>query len=708
MGAAMKSGVWVRLLGAGLIYLGLASLAISLINFISHPYYGTQMGPVLANLALTIVVNLALAWAGAAIVSRRPSRRHIVAAIVVLVLAETLYSLGSWHRAIYLFFYAPEIVGIQVFRLLLLLTALVYLVVTWRRPEFQPQVAVPPTEPGATPHRVVAANIADGPNWHADLLASLRQTGMQETPRRRVWPWILALFAATLFAALLSNLLTAVIGDIEPRAQQLIWLIFGLIYLPLIGAPLALIRRRTSQVRQRSAEMALQKSAAKRPIFYLRTFALDDQVGRPSILELLSNIQPANPEQAMIRVARRCGPVLAIGRPGERLPALGAARFYVSDDLWQEKVADVATVAQLVVWASGTTQGLEWEITHLVRSLPPEKLILWPHPQLLDLDANEREAQWRGFVDGLGTLFPKPLPKPLGKVQFFAFDKDFTPIPFSAWRLTAQGRLMASLRALLRGKDIPPYDTVHTARARLLRRLIFGTIGVLVAIPALGFAYLFANYVRPQPPEPLAWNLLGSDLFADEAYVTPFSVDQILANFQNTIGQLDGKWFGSNWEDQKPGEFPPLKRAAQNYARPYELAHADAQIEPVFYGRGPYLEFDVHSAADAQTLAQKLQPLRDALNVTARDWQGVAAETKGYFYPDRMSAIIAARQQILDAEAGFLTFMADHPNAWSAARAADGSTNLSFTQDTLPLAQGFVARRRGGAAALVTALKSPY
>ena len=65
---------------------------------------------------------------------------------------------------------------------------------------------------------------------------------------------------------------------------------------------------------------------------------------------------------------------------------MGAARFYVDHSLWQEKVADVATVAQAVVWASGTTVGLQWEITHLVRSLPPEKLILWAHPWLLDLE----------------------------------------------------------------------------------------------------------------------------------------------------------------------------------------------------------------------------------------------------------------------------------------------------------------------------------
>src|SRR5262249_52069179 len=168
----------------------------------------------------------------------------------------------------------------------------------------------------------------------------------------------------------------------------------------------------------RRADASLTRAGAKRPVFYLRSFALDDVVGRPSILELLVNFQPFNPEQTMTGVIGRCGPVLAIGRPGEALPALGAARFYVTHELWQEKVADVATVSQFVVWASGTTLGLQWEITHLLRSLPPEKLILWAHPHLLDLDANEREVEWSRFVDGFGALFPRPLPRRLGDTRF--------------------------------------------------------------------------------------------------------------------------------------------------------------------------------------------------------------------------------------------------------------------------------------------------
>ena len=41
------------------------------------------------------------------------------------------------------------------------------------------------------------------------------------------------------------------------------------------------------------------------------------------------------------------GPVLAIGRPGEKLAHLGAARLYVSDDDWQNVAHRLMASAQL-------------------------------------------------------------------------------------------------------------------------------------------------------------------------------------------------------------------------------------------------------------------------------------------------------------------------------------------------------------------------
>ena len=99
---------------------------------------------------------------------------------------------------------------------------------------------------------------------------------------------------------------------------------------------------------------------------------------------------------------------MAIGRPGEHLPGLGAARFYCSDDRWKQKVADVADVAQLIVWATGVTEGLRWEISHLVERTPPEKLILWAHPNILRLGPQQREAEWSRFLAAVGGAFPAP------------------------------------------------------------------------------------------------------------------------------------------------------------------------------------------------------------------------------------------------------------------------------------------------------------
>jgi hypothetical protein len=99
----------------------------------------------------------------------------------------------------------------------------------------------------------------------------------------------------------------------------------------------------------------------------------------------------------------------------------------VSQELWKNKVADVARASQLVIWATGTTEGLRWEITHLLESLPPEKLILWAHPHLLRLLPPHREIEWQSFLAALGSVFPQPLPPYLGISIFFHFDEQFRP-----------------------------------------------------------------------------------------------------------------------------------------------------------------------------------------------------------------------------------------------------------------------------------------
>jgi hypothetical protein len=80
-----------------------------------------------------------------------------------------------------------------------------------------------------------------------------------------------------------------------------------------------------------------------------------------------------------------------------------------------KKIADAAQVSQFVVWTTGTTEGLRWEISHLLKSVPPAKLIVWAHPHLLRVDRAEREQDWSAFLARLGEAFPKALPERLRK-----------------------------------------------------------------------------------------------------------------------------------------------------------------------------------------------------------------------------------------------------------------------------------------------------
>jgi hypothetical protein len=152
---------------------------------------------------------------------------------------------------------------------------------------------------------------------------------------------------------------------------------------------------------------------------------------------------------------RKIGPVIAIGRPDEKLRALGAARFYVAHDRWKLKVEEIARESQYVVWATGVTEGLSWEISHLVENIPPTNVILWAHPHLLSITPAEREQEWGRFRTALGKLFPKPLPEKLGAAQFIYFTSDWEPRPVAPPRRvwTWFGTDGPALRAVLKAKQ---------------------------------------------------------------------------------------------------------------------------------------------------------------------------------------------------------------------------------------------------------------
>ena len=128
----------------------------------------------------------------------------------------------------------------------------------------------------------------------------------------------------------------------------------------------------------------------------------------------------------------RVGPVIAIGRPGEPLPPVGAARFYTSEANWKQKIGEVCAAAQYVVWVTGTSPGLAWELSHILESVPKDRVIVVAHPQWLSRSAAQREAEWGRFQSALGALFPMRLPVPLGSAWLFHFNAAGQILPIEA------------------------------------------------------------------------------------------------------------------------------------------------------------------------------------------------------------------------------------------------------------------------------------
>jgi hypothetical protein len=123
----------------------------------------------------------------------------------------------------------------------------------------------------------------------------------------------------------------------------------------------------------------LRKSDPRRPILFLRSFR-DDAIRIKRTFKWENFFggwrTGLTLESVIAEATWRVGPVVAIGRPGELLPRLGAAREYVRDDQWQGVVARFSHEAIATIAVAGITEGIRWEYEHLEREGLLERLIL--------------------------------------------------------------------------------------------------------------------------------------------------------------------------------------------------------------------------------------------------------------------------------------------------------------------------------------------
>jgi hypothetical protein len=234
---------------------------------------------------------------------------------------------------------------------------------------------------------------------------------------------LLALLGPTIGLPQLTMFFRGTTPPDSDLALVLLLLVCGL----CIGAGLRIIGIGL-RMQQPTAEELLA-SDPRPPVVFLRSFKDDSLAVDPG--KKLKRSQPwfvprSRAEVALALTMKCLGPVVAIGRPGERMPQMGASRIYVPDEEWQAKIAEWTGRASLVIMmAHHATPGTHWEIRHAVASLPPRRLALY-FPTV-DASKEGREALFEEYKRNAGENFPMGLPGYIGDTSMIRFDDDWTP-----------------------------------------------------------------------------------------------------------------------------------------------------------------------------------------------------------------------------------------------------------------------------------------
>jgi hypothetical protein len=159
-------------------------------------------------------------------------------------------------------------------------------------------------------------------------------------------------------------------------------------------------------------------------VLVLRSFRFDGaRVQRYSLLLLLGRWNPIQQwgtlEELLTRQFRKLGPVIAIGRPEDTLPPLGAHRKYLAQgEEWRAQVERYLQESLLVLVVVGRTEGLAWEARHLVERISPTRVI-FVLPPLKDPALQLVWSEFRLLMQDIDQLrLPADLPSNAIYIRF--------------------------------------------------------------------------------------------------------------------------------------------------------------------------------------------------------------------------------------------------------------------------------------------------
>jgi hypothetical protein len=168
----------------------------------------------------------------------------------------------------------------------------------------------------------------------------------------------------------------------------------GPILFGVVGAlGLAIARRMHARL-----NLANQPADMRAPVIYLRSFHFDKRLAkRPLAIGRVVSIYTE--EEQLVQAVREVGPVVAVGRPGERLPRLGAQRVYLKDMDWQQQILSWFARAALVIIhvPPELSEGVSWEIEQSLSFVPLDRLVFLVSRDVRSIGWLNQKMQDRGF-----------------------------------------------------------------------------------------------------------------------------------------------------------------------------------------------------------------------------------------------------------------------------------------------------------------------
>ena len=151
-------------------------------------------------------------------------------------------------------------------------------------------------------------------------------------------------------------------------------------------------------------------------VLFLRSFSADSQTVPGTEACDATRLTPEEHLQARLSDV---GEMIAIGRPGEFLPPIGAPRIYPDDDSWQTAVLDLMQRSRLTVLAFGSSPGLRWEVYRALEHVHAERLLLW-------FPTRDTWHRFRAFAQ-TDPGWTRALPSTAADVHLLAFYASGTP-----------------------------------------------------------------------------------------------------------------------------------------------------------------------------------------------------------------------------------------------------------------------------------------